>query len=164
MTTAPPAEAPRLVHLGEPGLWVGEGCFLSREPRRAEVRAFTDTLLMHLPLGAMEEMAARDPSATRRFSLIVMTTVDILVRIIHDLQKPQAAKRIASVLERFASIIGDAPIPLTQAELGALANASRKQVNAVLKELAAKGCVKKTYRSMQIADGAGLRAMAAEDA
>ena len=39
MTTAPRTETPRLVHLGEPGTWTGEACFVTREPRRVELRA-----------------------------------------------------------------------------------------------------------------------------
>ncbi|MGO4841964.1 Crp/Fnr family transcriptional regulator, partial [Rhizobiaceae sp. 2RAB30] len=67
----------------------------------------------------------------RNFSHILMASVDVLIRIVHDLQIPDASRRIASVLQR-ATWIGERPIPLTQSEIGVMANASRKQVNAAL--------------------------------
>jgi CRP-like cAMP-binding protein len=162
MTTAPRTEMPRLIHLAEPGTWTGEGCFVTREPRRVEICAFVDTVMMHLPLAAMDEMAAADPGVARHFARILVDSVDILIRIVHDLQKAGAPRRIASVLQRFGSI-GDAPIPLSQAELGVLANASRKQVNAVLRHFAAAGCVETTYRSVRIVDAEALRRLASEE-
>jgi CRP/FNR family cyclic AMP-dependent transcriptional regulator len=59
--------------------------------------------------------------------------------------------------------IGDRPIPLSQAELGDLANASRKQVNAAIRELAARGCVRARYRSIEILDAESLRRFAFEE-
>lgn len=162
MTTAPRTELPRLIHLGDPGTWTGEACFVTREPRRVEVRAFVDTAMMHLPLGAMDEMAAADPGVARHFARILVDSIDILIRVAHDLQKGDATRRVASVLQRFAAI-ADEPIPLSQAELGVLANASRKQVNAVLQRLAAAGCVQTTYRSVRIVDAKALQRLAAED-
>jgi CRP-like cAMP-binding protein len=162
MTTAPRSELPRLIHLGDPGTWTGEACFVTREPRRVEIRAFVDTVMMHLPLVAMDEMAAADPGVARQFARILVESVDTLIRVAHDLQKTGAPRRIASVLQRFAPI-GDAAIPLSQAELGVLANASRKQVNAALQRFAAAGCVETTYRSVRILDAKTLRQLASED-
>jgi CRP-like cAMP-binding protein len=162
MTTAPRTDTPRLIHLGEPGTWTGEASFVTRESRRVEVRAFVDTTMMHLPLAAMDEMAAADPGVARHFARILVDSIDILIRVAHDLQKGDASRRVASVLQRFASI-GDDPIPLSQAELGELANASRKQVNAVLQRLAAAGLVQTTYRSIGILDAKALRDLASDD-
>jgi CRP-like cAMP-binding protein len=162
MTTAPRTEMPRLIHLGDPGTWTGEACFVTREPRRVEIRAFVDTTMLHLPLGAMDEMASADPGVARHFARILVASIDILIRVAHDLQKGDATRRLASVLQRFASI-GDDPIPLSQAELGVLANASRKQVNAVLQRLAAVGLVQTTYRSVRILDAKALRDLASDD-
>ena len=78
MTTAPPSELPRLIHLGDPGTWTGEACFVTREPRRVEIRAFVDTVMMHLPLGAMDEMAATDPGVARHFARILVESIDTL--------------------------------------------------------------------------------------
>lgn len=159
---APAGSSPRLIHLGAPGHWTGEACFLTRMPRRGDVRAAVPTSMFHLPLGVMDQMAAADPAVFHYFSLILMMSVETLIRVIHDLQKPEAARRIASVLQR-GTWIGDEPIPLSQTEIGVMANASRKQVNAALKRFAEAGWVANTYRSVTIRDAKALRRFAEED-
>ena len=159
---ASPRDAiPILMHLGIPGFWTGEACFLTREPRRVELRALVDTCLMHLPLEAIDQMAARDPNVVRYISLILMMNVDTLLRVAHDLQQPEAARRIAAVLWRISA---DArPVPLSQTELGVMANASRKQVNAALQRFEACGWLTKTYRSITVMNSTELRRFAAGD-
>jgi CRP-like cAMP-binding protein len=157
---AAPADSPlRRVHLGVPGFWTGEGCFLTRQPRRIELGAIVETTVLHLPLKKLDEMALRDPETIRRVAQSLMAGVDILIRIVHDLQQSDTDRRIASVLQR-AGWIGDKPIPLTQTELGAMANASRKQVNAALQKFAAAAWIETSYRAITVTDAAGLRAFA----
>jgi CRP-like cAMP-binding protein len=159
VTSSPRDAAPILMHLGIPGMWTGEGCFFTRQPRRIGLRALVDTCMMHLPLEAMDQMAARDPNTVRNFAQILMTNVDTLLRIVHDLQQRDADRRIAAVLWRISA--GGGPIPLSQTELGIIANASRKQVNAALKAFEASGWVANGYRSIAITGGADLRKFAA---
>jgi CRP-like cAMP-binding protein len=152
-----------LIHLAVPGTWTGEGCFLTRQARRLELRAMACTTMMHLPLAAMEQMGAQTPEAVRCFAQILMMTVDVLIRVIHDLQKSDAASRIASVLQRAA---GDheRPVRLSQAELGAMANASRKQVNAVLRQFSAAGWVSHGYRAIVVLNATALGEFAQQGA
>jgi CRP-like cAMP-binding protein len=161
--SSPRHATPLLMHLGIPGTWTGEGCFFSRQPRRIELRAVVDSCMMHLPLEAMDQIAARDPNSVRNFAQILMMNVDTLLRIVHDLQQRDASRRIASVLWRI-SPDGKA-IPLSQTEIGTMANASRKQVNAALQRFEAEGWVKNSYRSIILTKVAELRRHAAgEDA
>jgi len=162
INTAPPTATPRLIHLGVPGAWTGEGCFMTRQPRRGEMRAITDTWMMHLPLDAMDQMVAREPELLRYFGFISIYGCDVLIRVIHDLQKPGVDRRIASILHRL-TWVGAVSIPLTQTELGLMANVSRKQVNAALKRFAAAGWIANTYRSIMINDAEGLRRFASEE-
>lgn len=162
VSLAPAGATPRLILLGVPGHWTGEACFLTRTPRRGELRAVVETTMLHLPLDAMDQMAARDPEVVHHVALILMMSVEFLFRVIHDLQKPEADRRIASVLQR-TTWIGEAPIPLTQSEVGVMANASRKQVNAALKRFSEAGWVTNTYRSITITDPGALRRFAEGD-
>jgi CRP-like cAMP-binding protein len=161
VTSSPHDTAPILMHLGIPGMWTGEGCFFTRQPRRVGLRALVDTCMLHLPLDAMDQMAARDPGYVRNFAQILMTNVDTLLRIVHDLQQRDAARRIAAVLWRISP--GGSPIPLSQTELGIMANASRKQVNAALKSFEGLGWAKNSYRSITITGVAELRRFAANE-
>lgn len=162
INTAPPDATPRLIHLGVPGAWTGEGCFMTGQPRRGEMRAFTEIWMMHLPLDTMEQMAARDPNAIRAFGIISILGFDVLIRIIHDLQKREASRRIASVLQRM-TWIGDTPIPLSQADLGIMTNTSRQQVNAALQRFVQAGWVQHTYRSITVTNSQALRKYSEED-
>lgn len=162
VSLAPAGSTPRLILLGIPGHWTGEACFLTRKPRRGELRAVVETTMLHLPLDAMDQMAARDPEMMRHVALILMMSVEFLFRVIHDLQKPEADRRIASVLHR-ATWIGETPIPLTQSEVGIMANASRKQVNAAIKRFSEAGWLTNTYRSITITNPGALRRFAEED-
>lgn len=160
---APTVDTPRLIHLGEPGNWTGEAGFLTRQPRRLTLSAITDVWLAHLPLDAMDQMAARDPEAIRHFAQIMIGTLDTLVRVVSDLQKPDASRRIASVLVRMGWA-DRKTIPLSQAELGGMANASRKQVNAALQKFAAAGWVSNSYRAVTLEDVRALRHHSVGDA
>ena len=156
INSAPPELTPQLIHLGMPGAWTGEGPFLTGQPRRIEMRALGVAWMMHVPLDALEQMAAQDPRIVRAVSVNTAFTVDVLVRIIRDLQKRDVNRRVASVIER-AGWLGDVPIPLTQSELGIMANASRKQVNAAVSRFASAGWLTSTYRSITVTDPEALR-------
>ncbi len=132
-SVAPRHAASHLLHLLTPGSWVGEASFLSREPRRVGLHAAIDTSAIYLPLDSMDQMAGRDPMATRRFTQIAMTNLDIVLRAFYDLQDPDEHRRIARALRRIAAM-ENTPIPLAQSALGMLANASRKTVNAALRQ------------------------------
>ncbi|EGL64070.1 putative transcriptional regulator [Agrobacterium sp. ATCC 31749] len=156
INSAPSDAAPRLIHLGMPGTWTGEGPFLTGQPRRVEMRALGGALMMHVPLDALEQMAARDPGVSRAIGMNTVFTVDVLVRIVHDLQKRDVKRRIASVVQR-AGWLGDIPIPLSQTDLGVMANASRQQVNMAMQRFVAAGWVDYTYRSITVINPQALR-------
>jgi CRP/FNR family transcriptional regulator, cyclic AMP receptor protein len=162
VNTAPPDHAPQSINVGAHGSWTGEGCFLTRQPRRIELRTLVETWLMYLPLDQMDQMASADPMVVHNFGQIIMSNVDALIRVIHDLQKVDPDRRIASVLQRSASI-GKHPLPLTQTEIGTMARASRRQVNVALKRFAENGWLKTSYRSITILNAEKLRRFATED-
>lgn len=162
VSTAPRHAAPRFIQFGIVGAWAGEGPFLTGEPRRAELIAIDECLMWHLPLDAMQQMAARDPEAIRRFAQITVGHFDVLARVIDDLLIPQAERRIASVLNRTAWLVAPT-VPISQADLGAMANASRKQVNAALARFAARGWIEHSYRAIRVLDTSALLHFASGD-
>lgn len=162
VSTAPSHATPRFIQFGIVGAWAGEGPFLTGEPRRAEMVAIGACVLWHLPLDAMNQMAARDPEAIKRFAAITIGHFDVLTRVIDDLLIPQVDRRIASVLNRTAWLVAPT-VPITQAGLGGMANASRKQVNAALARFAAQGWVEHSYRAIRVLDAKALLHFAAGD-
>ncbi|WP_234835590.1 helix-turn-helix domain-containing protein [Sinorhizobium meliloti] len=49
------------------------------------------------------------------------------------------------------------PIPLSQTDLGIMANASRQQVNTAMQRFARAGWVSYTYRSVTVSNSQALR-------
>lgn len=148
---APPNATPQILHVMTPGSWTGEGSFLSREPRRIGLQAAIETSAIYLTLDSMDQMAGRDPMATRRFTQILLGNLDIVLRAFYDLQDADEHRRIARALRRVAAM-ENTPIPLAQAALGMLSNASRKTVNAALRRFEKSGWVRTGYRSVVITD------------
>lgn len=161
ISIAPGAGGPHLVHQETPGWWFGEGCFLTGQPRRISLSAATDSVMFHLPLHAMERLAAEDPASTRRLAQIAMQNIDLCFRAIEDLLIPDPARRIAAVLLR---CLGDDPrrtVRVSQAALGRISNTSRKVVNRTLGRFSADGLVRLGYAEIEILDIAALRRLAA---
>ena len=74
----------------------------------------------------MERMAAEDSANIRRFAQIAINNIDLALHVISDLMIAQPERRIAAVLARTAGTQHEPVIRVSQAELGRLANASRK--------------------------------------
>ena len=161
VNTAPQDEAPQLIHMGVPGAWTGEDSYLIRQPRRLELRALLETWLMHLPLDQMDQMTNADPSVIRNFCQNLMLGVEVLIRIIHDLQTLDPDRRIASVLQRMTW--SSERVLLTQTEIGTMASVSRRQVNAALKRFAENGWVNTSYGSITVLNAEKLQRFAAEN-
>ncbi len=155
VSVAPPNATPQLLHVMLPGMWTGEGSYFSREPRRVTLQAAVESTCAYLPLDAMDQMTSRDPMAMRSFIQIMVTNFDIVLRAFYELQEPDEHRRIAYALRRMASV-ENMPIPLAQAALGVLSNASRKTVNATLQQFSEAGWVKTAYRSVTVTNLAAL--------
>ena len=55
------------------------------------------------------------------------------------------------------------PLPLSQSEIGTMANASRRQVSAAMNRFAEAGWIAHTYRSVTVAQPQALRDYAEQD-
>lgn len=161
VSIAPDEVGPYLTHLGTVGTWIGVGPFLTREPRRVDLMAATQCVLLHLPLRAMEQMAAEDPTVIRRFAQIATSNLDMALRVISDLMIAQPDRRIAAVLVRSAGALSEPMVRVSQTELGRLANVSRKLVNKALQQFTALNWVMPGYGAIKIRDVEALRRFAA---
>jgi CRP/FNR family transcriptional regulator, cyclic AMP receptor protein len=152
-----PAAEASMAQLLRPGEWFGGSCFLTREPRRLAARAWTDSLLLHLPLAAMDRLAEEDAENLRRFGRLAMEGLDMAHRALSDLMLPSPAQRVAAALTRAVEGAGRTTLALTQQDLGAMANASRKLVNQSLSRFAGRRWVRVGYRQIEVIDVEALR-------
>lgn len=154
--TAPPDSTPCLIHIALPGGWTGEDSFMTGEARRIELCARTETWAMHVPLDVMEQMAADDPDVVRAFGVMSILSSDVLLRIIHDLQRKNVYSRVASVLNRMSWEAGTS-VTISQESLGVMANASRRQVNGAVRGFSENGWIEAGYRTITIHNPTALR-------
>jgi CRP-like cAMP-binding protein len=143
------------------GTWIGEGPFLTGEPRRVELAAATDCVVLNLPLHAMERMAAEDSMVIRRFAQISISNLDLALKVVSDLMIARPERRIAAVLLRSAGTKAEPVVRVSQADLGRMANASRKLVSKALHRFGQSGWVETGYNAIKIRDAQALKAFAA---
>ena len=72
ISVAPAERGPYTAHFTIPGSWFGEVSAFTRQPRSAGLTATRDTVLLHLPHRAFNEIVSNDPSAWRLFGLITI--------------------------------------------------------------------------------------------
>lgn len=155
----------RLAHICRAGLWFGYDSLLSRRNRLLEYIAIEPSLALHVPLVALDQLAASDPTYHRYLARITAHGLDNAIVIVSDLLVPNVEKRIASMLLRIASHADEDPAGqrfisgLTQAQIGDLANAARDVVNRTLKRFEAKGWIEVSYRHITLHDPAALEAL-----
>jgi CRP/FNR family transcriptional regulator, cyclic AMP receptor protein len=152
-----PGATASMAQLLRPGAWFGGSCFLTREPRRLAAGAWMDSLLLHLPLEAMDRLAEEDAENLRRFGRLAMEGLDMAHRALGDLMLPSPAQRVAAALTRAVEGAGRTTLALTQQDLGAMANASRKLVNQSLSRFADRMWVRVGYRQIEVVDVEALR-------
>ena len=162
VNTAPPDATPKLIHIAMPGGWTGEDSFMTGKTRRIELFVHSEAWVMHVPLDAMERMAASDPNNIRAFGIMSILAADKLLRIVHDLQKKSVSARLASVLHRLAWT-KNAPISISQEKLGILASTSRKQVNMTIRDFVKVGWIKTGYGAITVTNPVALQRHADED-
>ncbi len=161
VSIAPGDGGPHFAHLGTAGTWFGEGSFLTGEPRRVGLEAATECILFESPASGdgayggkgshghslfcsdRDEQSRSCPGSRRRS---------------HDPKAGAAHRRSAGALSRAQD---ERRVRISQAELGTLANASRKLVNKALQRFAASAWVAPHYGAIQILDMQALKHFAA---
>lgn len=156
LTIAPAGQTPTIVQHASAGAWLGIMPFLGGSFRRAALRTLGETVLFHLPLEAMHEMARRDPRLSRAFDEIAAETMELFMQVIADLLQPDTSRRVAATLLRTTGA-GEFRVPLTQLDLATMANASRRQVNTILQSFAARGWIAQGYGSVTVLNADELR-------
>jgi CRP-like cAMP-binding protein len=153
---------PHFCHLASPSEWFGEGPFLTGKGRMVGLEASVNTLLFNLPLEAMERMATEDPRNIRYFAQIALVNMGIAMRVVEDLLIPDPLRRVAAVLLRVTVGNDNSVVLLSQAQIGSMANASRKMVNRALMAFESRSWVQAGYRAVHILDRGKLRDYADE--
>jgi CRP-like cAMP-binding protein len=150
------------MHLADlllPGDWAGGCCLLDQQPRRFNAEALGETILCVLPSTAMHRIAPRCPDSASPFLDLAADALRVAEQALAELLVPCPRRRLAATLARCCR--GRAvPLPLTQAQLAALANVSRKLTNRTLQQFSRAGWIDLGYASLTVLDPNALAAFA----
>lgn len=154
-------------HVGQPGFWFGEGCVVTRQPRRVEVWAMREVVAVHASLKTLDAMIADDPETWRWIALLTILNFDTTAGGADDLMIRDARKRCVAVLVRLATTVEPirttdnvVEVHVSQDELADMAVVSRGFVNAFLRDCEDQQLLEVGYRRIRINDLAQLRGLA----
>lgn len=152
--------------LVKPGDWFGEIPALTGKQHVNHARATRDTVLLHVPTSALDEVLDADPAGWRCVGLLAAEHLEISAGLIADLLQRNHAKRFAGILIRLGGrrLTTDkdpkmVEIDYSQEELAMAANLARSTVSGLLKTFQERGLVDLSYRSIRIVDPAKMRAL-----
>jgi CRP/FNR family transcriptional regulator, cyclic AMP receptor protein len=166
ISVAPREMGPYTAHFATPGFWFGEAAAFTRQPRRVGVTATRDSVLLHLPLRAIDEIVRRDPSAWRLFGLSTIEHLDNAIGAADDLMIRDHVKRFVAVLLRIGNcrLVGPRrrrpiEIDINHEDLANMSNVARTTAGAILRKLESDGHLALSYRRITILAPDGLRRM-----
>lgn len=166
ISVAPREQGPYIAHFALPGSWFGQAAVFTGGPRRVGLTAVRDTVLLHLPLRAINEIVRHDPSAWRFFALPLIEHVDAAIGSSDDLMQRNHVARIVAVLLRLGNCRVVSPskrrpieIDMNHDELAYMANVARTTAGATLRKLQADGHLALSYGRISILAPDALRKM-----
>jgi CRP-like cAMP-binding protein len=170
ISISPTEQGPYIAHFARPGAWYGEGSALTDEPRRVGLAATRNTVVLHLPLHAIGEIAAREPSTWRYIARITVAHLDVAIGACDDLMIRDHKKRCVAVLLRLAGCrTGPVPtdavleIEASHTDIAVLSNVSRSTIGSYLHELREKGLIKLDYRKIVLNDITTIRSLLVDE-
>ena len=152
-----------LIHVAEPGFWIGEYSLLTGEPAVVGTRASTAARLLVLPRSGFEAMVEAEPRWYRPLARLALERLALLARQLADTRSLPPEERLRTRLadlvelrraERFA--VGPVVLRLSQEELARIVGVSRQTLNPLLAELRDEGLVEIGFRSLRIPHPARL--------
>lgn len=148
-----------LCHVLRTGAWFGLGPILTNGPRSLTYRALETCHVLYVSRPDLDAITHSNPEFYRRIAILSEGSYYAMaIRVLGDLLVRSGERRIAAVLSRLAQggdgyRKGDpAPIHLSQADIGQIANASRDRVNRALQKFAKSGWIELDYKVIVIRD------------
>jgi|GEM_PF-3586478 len=146
-----------LSHLLWPGDWIGEGMLLSNEPRSRYLVARTDLTYMRIPHLDLLRMLDEMPLGWKAIGRIALQHQKIATRAYTDASIRAPRLRCLATLLRLSGYVFPHPsqdvarcVPISQEELGRMANLCRNSTGKAINELCRDGIVRPGYRKLDI--------------
>lgn len=160
---------PGLAYVAAPGFWFGETPLITKSAREVDAYAAQPSIFATVSLADCRAILDEDPGRWQWISLLANMNCRLALSLAADLLLPEPQQRIVAALLRISgwgTIPNLAPSPgplhLSQHLLGRISNLSRTAVSGILHELERQGLISIGYRSLEVLDGDGLKAMLGE--
>lgn len=164
-----PQLAPGLAYVAIPGFWFGETPLIRKTVRPLDAIASQPSVFAAMSLADCRSVLDEDPSRWQWIALLANLNSDLALGLTADLLLQDPQQRIIAALLRLAGwrtglhfVANPGPIHLTQQQLGRIANLSRTAASGILRDLERRGLIVMGYRSLEVLDGDGLRALLGE--
>lgn len=164
ISMAPRERGPYTAHFAMPGTWFGEISAFTRRARQVGLTATRPTVMLHLPLHAIDEIVARDPAGWRYFGLVTIEHLELAMGGSDDLMIRDHHKRFVAVLLRLGDCRLASPpnrrpieIDINHEDIAHMANVARTTAGAILRELEGDGHLALSYRRISILAPDALR-------
>ena len=153
------ADGEDLIHVAEPGFWIGEYSLLTGDAAVVGTVATTAVRMLLLPRREFERMVDEEPRWFRPFAMLALQRLELMIRQLSDTRSLSPEDRLRTRLadlvdlrrkERFGA--GPVVLRLSQEELARIVGVSRQTLNALLAGLRADGLIEVGFRSLRIPD------------
>lgn len=167
-------------HIARRCHWFGYGSVLDKQRRSMIMTANEPTVLLHIPLSELETLRAEFPTATRAFGKLATLGEALYLATVADLLIRDTDQRLAGVLlrvsgaepppyfpghrptdEELSLCLDPRGVPLTQALLAELANASPHTVARFVERASQAGMIEWRYGRVRILNVVSLASFAA---
>jgi CRP/FNR family cyclic AMP-dependent transcriptional regulator len=156
-----------LTFLGPPS-WCGEISVFDGQPRTHDGIAESESLILHVPQSALDQILAAEPRYWRDLGLLVTSKLRLAFVAMEDMALLPIAVRLARRLAFMAEGYGEREhrrrtVEVSQEQLAMMLSTSRQTANQLLKELETRGLIRLSYGTIEILDLDGLRRAAQLD-
>lgn len=150
----------------DPPNWIGEVSLFDGQPRTHDAIAEVDSLLLHVPQQALNQILQQTPEYWRCFGLLLTRKLRLTFYAIEDFALLPAPQRLIRRLVLIAEGYGNRTdgehltIRLQQEQLGRMLSISRQTTNQILKDLEANSLIKLVYGGIEIRQLSALQQLA----
>lgn len=150
-----------LLHVGAPGLWVGEYPLLSGEGAVGSVVAATPCLTLFLPAREFETIVDEDPRLLRHLARLLTDRYALAYRFLAEARglapEDWLLSRLRGILEVQRACAGPGvasdTITITRAQLANLVGLSRQTSSVLLARLVERGSIELGFKSVTVRAG-----------
>jgi len=163
VTATSPGGKEALLTLLEAPAWFGEISVFDGQPRTHDAISDGESLVVHVPQGALDRLLAGEPGWWRDLGLLVTSKLRLAFLAMEEAALLPIPVRLAHRLLQMAEGYGERQthtsrtVEVSQDQLAMMLSTTRQTANHHLKELEARGLIRLSYGSIEILDPDGLR-------